>query len=130
MKEFFTNQMDYIYFLYGFAFLVFSISCYFLGKSKSSKLPWNSLFFFALLHGLNEWADMLVFSIGDAPYFNFTRTVTLGISYFFLFEFGRIALKDQKKIGLGTKIYLLMSLCHNPVSNHQSCKYFPFYALV
>ena len=65
MREFFLAQMDYIFFIYGLAFILLFSSCFSLQKQHKTQLPWNWLGAFGLIHGINEWLDMLALSLGD-----------------------------------------------------------------
>ena len=98
-------QMDYIFFVYGFAFILMAAVCVVL-RPQLPRLPWRSLALFGLLHGLNEWSDMLVLSVGGNTTFSVVILVLMTTSFFFLFEFGRrgwIALRGK---GPGWWIYL------------------------
>lgn len=55
MSEFFTSQMDYVYFVYGFSFFFFALVCYlnYRIEQKSYSL-WLAIF--GVAHGLLEWA--------------------------------------------------------------------------
>jgi hypothetical protein len=85
-----TNQLDYIFLIYGFGFILLTAVCYTLGKRKELALPWNMLALFGLVHGINEWLDMLALSLGDSLPFKATRVCVMAISFLSLVEFGRL----------------------------------------
>jgi hypothetical protein len=57
-------QMDYIFFLYGLSFILLVSICQFLNRRIPRRLAWGWLGIFGVLHGLNEWLDLLSFSLG------------------------------------------------------------------
>ena len=88
MVEFFTQQMDYIYFFYGLGFALLAATT--LGLARTDKaVPWKWFLLFSLVHGTNEWFDMLALSLGDSPMFGGVRLAVLAVSFVFLVEFGR-----------------------------------------
>lgn len=93
MYNFFNTQMDYIYFLYGLAFILLGIAC-FSGKSdRNSIVPWVWLGIFALVHGSMEWMELLSITLQDSPGFSILRSVVMTVSFAFLAEFGRLAMR-------------------------------------
>lgn len=56
--SFFTAQMDYLFFVYGLAFVLLGVVSLILHNEKSSSLAWRWLAAFGFLHGLHEWIDM------------------------------------------------------------------------
>ena len=89
MFEFFSSQMDYIFFFYGLSFILLAALCFSLYQNRADPVPWIWLFLFGLTHGVNEWLDMLAISLGDSPAFSMVRLVLMTISFVCLFEFGR-----------------------------------------
>ncbi|MFA5839435.1 MAG: PAS domain S-box protein [Candidatus Margulisiibacteriota bacterium] len=87
MQNIFASQLDYIYFFYGLAFLFFSMVCFGIGKKFYPNFYWLGLF--GLLHGFNEWLDMVALLTFDSPIFYVIRLMILAQSFIFLFEFGR-----------------------------------------
>ena len=108
MGNIFLGQMDYIFFIYGLAFVLLSPICFFIPKSSKSSIPWNYLGFFALIHGINEWLDMLALSLGDNDLFMWTRVIVLAVSFICLVEFGRLTCERLKYISIGWWIHLLL----------------------
>ncbi len=85
-----TQQLDYIYLFYGFGFILLAVVCFVLGKRKELALPWTWLGMFGLIHGLNEWLDMLALSLADSTIFLAIRVCVMAASFVFLVEFGRL----------------------------------------
>ncbi|MBF0467123.1 MAG: hypothetical protein HQK94_18810 [Nitrospirae bacterium] len=61
--QFFRHNMDHVFLVYGFAFMSMGVAISVLhrtdGQFKLSKVIWL-LSSFAVLHGINEWIDMLI----------------------------------------------------------------------
>ena len=89
MREFITARMDYIFFVYGLAFLLLAAVCAGARGTSRPKLPWTLLGLFAVSHGANEWLDMVALSLGDSPWLRATRALLLPVSFLFLVDFGR-----------------------------------------
>jgi PAS domain S-box-containing protein len=94
MSDFFIGQLDYIYFFYGMAFMLLGVVC-FLSKVSERNLPLRFLGLFGIIHGANEWVEMIAISFGG----NFISRLSLflmALSFLSLFEFGRRALFGKK----------------------------------
>jgi hypothetical protein len=87
-------QMDYIFFVYGLAFILLGVVCTATGIRKVTTFPLKWLGLFGFSHGINEWLDMLVISQGDGTSFATARLLIMGISFAFLLEFGRTGLQS------------------------------------
>ncbi|MBF0262551.1 MAG: hypothetical protein HQL97_12055, partial [Magnetococcales bacterium] len=87
MSEWFTQQMDYIYFVYGLSFLILGVVCLFLPRQDPSGLSWRLLAGFGLTHGLIEWLELVEMFTGDTPEFNALRFLLHAVSFLFLAEF-------------------------------------------
>jgi diguanylate cyclase (GGDEF)-like protein/PAS domain S-box-containing protein len=98
-------NMDYIYFVYGLSFILLATWTALLA-GRNQPLPWRWLALFGLLHGLNEWLDLLALSLGDSPPFRVVRLTVLIISFLPLIEFGRRSLTRQGIKTLGWWVYL------------------------
>ena len=101
----FSVSMDYIYFIYGLSFILLAMRALMLG-GRDQTLPWRWLAAFGLLHGLNEWLDLLALSLGDTALLKNIRLAVLTISFLPLVEFGRRGLTRQGFQSLGGWIYL------------------------
>jgi len=97
--QFFQQQLDYIYFFYGMAFILLAAVCYVMSRDGGRHLPWIWLAGFGLTHGVSEWLDMLVQSQGDSPVFSAVRLVLMSVSFILLFEFGRLGLRRLRGKG-------------------------------
>jgi len=86
----FSGQLDYIFFVYGLAFIVLGVVCLIRHQSGQGTVPWLFMGLFGITHGLNEWLDLLSMVLGDTPLFSATRLVLLAVSFAFLVEFGRV----------------------------------------
>ncbi|MHB0998570.1 MAG: diguanylate cyclase domain-containing protein [Armatimonadota bacterium] len=102
-----TKQLDYIFFFYGLSFIVLAIIC-FMSDRKISLLPWRWLGYFGLIHGLNEWLDMLALSLGDFILFKLLRIIVMAVSFFCLVEFGRLGTVSFLGKGPGKWISLVL----------------------
>ncbi len=86
---FLVEHLDYVFFFYGLSFIILAVVSYLLYRKGNTLVPWELLALFGLLHGINEWLDMLKFTIGDFYGLFYIRLAFLLISFIFLFEFGR-----------------------------------------
>ena len=89
MSAVLVNQLDYIFFLYGFGFLALGAVCATLGRRRRDDIPWSLLALFGLTHGANEWLEMLRLFLADSPAFRLVRFGALLLSFLCLFEFAR-----------------------------------------
>ena len=106
MIDFFKDQMDYIYFFYGLAFIMLAAVCFVLMQDKEQRLPWAWLGLFGLTHGLHEWMDLITFSFGSNPSSRTIHLLLLGISFMFLLEFGRAGVVRLSGKGPGRWIFV------------------------
>lgn len=89
MADFFKENLDYIFFCYGLAFIILAAVCISLQKVERERLPWRTLGLFGLTHGITEWAELTAIQIGDSTFFLAIRCILMTISFLFLMEFGR-----------------------------------------
>lgn len=86
------GNLDIIFFIYGLAFVTMGIGILIQPKKGSefglAHILWL-LAAFGITHGANEFLDMWAIIKGENPILGVVRWLTLIISYFFLFEFGR-----------------------------------------
>jgi PAS domain S-box-containing protein len=89
--QFFQQQLDYIFFFYGLAFVLLAAVCFVMSRDDRRHLPWIWLAGFGLTHGIYEWLEMLALggSQGDSPAFAAVRLGLMTVSFILLFEFGR-----------------------------------------
>ncbi len=94
MHIFFTEQMDFIQFLYGLSFIILASIVYLLSNNAALKWKWFAMF--AFLQGLGHVAGILMNPLElGYPYLVVDLTLSI-ISYFCLFEFGRSGLELEK----------------------------------
>lgn len=89
--------MDYIYFFYGFSFLLLAVVCRLLVRNGDKAYPWGLLGLFGLLHGLNEWAEMVGPVVQAGAPWAVLRLLLLASSFAALAEAGRSALPGAPK---------------------------------
>ncbi len=90
--DFFTKNLDIVFFIYGLAFFVMGTAIFIQPKKESgfklAQILWL-LAAFGFVHGVNEFLDMWAIIKGRSFAFNFLHLSILVVSYLFLFEFGR-----------------------------------------
>ncbi|MBI5739701.1 MAG: PAS domain S-box protein [Nitrospirae bacterium] len=99
-------QMDYIFFFYGFAFIILGAVCFILIKEKLQRLPWVWLGLFGFTHGVHEWLDLFAVSLEDSMSLRVVRLSFTIISFLFLTEFGRAGVAELKSKGTGRWIFV------------------------
>lgn len=107
MTVFFKENIDYIFFCYGLAFVILAAVCATLQKAEQERLPWRTLGLFGLTHGIVEWADLAALTFGDSLHFLVTRSILMLISFVFLMEFARDGGNRLRGRGPGQWILLL-----------------------
>ncbi len=110
MKEFLLLQMDFIFFIYGLAFILLFTFAAALYKEQRSRIPWHWLALFGLTHGLNEWADLLSLSFADNTLLPWARLVLMTVSFVFLLEFGRDSCARLKYFVVGRWVFIPLLL--------------------
>jgi diguanylate cyclase (GGDEF)-like protein len=91
MSAFLGDQIDFILFFYGLAFLLLGAVSFALGNSMHVRGPWVALGLFGLLH--------------DSPGFAITRLVVMTTSFILLFEAARLGLTELHWRAPGRWIY-------------------------
>lgn len=84
----FDTQIDYIFFIYGLAFMVLGIAAAILHLRKTSPIPWIWLALFGFLHGINEWIDLLKLAWWPDGSMDTVGHVLAGLSFVSLLMFG------------------------------------------
>jgi len=90
--QLFYKNLDIVFFIYGFAFVIMGITVLLQPKKMSEFEIANILWLlaaFGITHGLNEFLDMWAIIKGRNPKLDMVRWFFLVISYIALFEFGR-----------------------------------------
>lgn len=89
LKNFFISELDYIFFIYGLAFIILFAVLQSLKKLSGHNMRWEPLAYFALLHGLLEWSDLVALSLGDSYVFKYFRLILMTASFLPIIEFAR-----------------------------------------
>ena len=99
MGIFFQNHLDYVFFVYGLAFVLLAAICAVIPNESARGVPWIWLGLFGLTHGFTEWMEIFALDLQDTPAFNAVRFATMTLSLVFLSEYGRATLgKLQGKV--------------------------------
>jgi PAS domain S-box-containing protein len=89
LQDFFSGQMDFIFFFKGLAFfLVLAVSVLFR-RDAAQRLPWRWLGLFAGAQGLAAWASLVAMNFGNPNYLIVGGDLVQLLSWAFLAEFGR-----------------------------------------
>jgi diguanylate cyclase (GGDEF)-like protein len=89
MADFFVNQLDFILFFYGLAFILLGSICVAASRGANTVIAWSILGIFGYVHGISEWLDLSALVFSDSPAFALVRTAVMTLSFMALFEFGR-----------------------------------------
>jgi PAS domain S-box-containing protein len=89
------QQMDYVLFVYGLSFFLLGGACLYVSRGKTG-LAWDWLGAFGVLHGAEEWLDLVAMNLHDSPWCRSLRYAALTLSFLCLCEFGR-----RSTLGLG-----------------------------
>ena len=106
MAIFFQHDLDYVYFVYGLAFVLVAAICAVIPRESARGTPWTWLGLFGLAHGVSEWLEILALDLQDTPAFGSARFTVMALSFVFLCEFGRRTLGKLLCTGPGRWIYL------------------------
>ena len=110
MADFLKEQIDYIFFCYGLAFIILAAVCVSLRKTEREHFPWAFLGLFGLAHGGNEWLEMIAISFGDTHLFEIFRVLVMTFSFLFLMEFSRAGYARLRGSGGPGRWILLLPL--------------------
>jgi diguanylate cyclase (GGDEF)-like protein len=89
MTVFLSAQLDFIFFLYGLAFILLGGVCFAIVGVPGRSTAFAVLGLFAVAHGASEWLDLIALLVGDTPAFAVVRTVLMAGSFMLLLEFAR-----------------------------------------
>ncbi|WP_250634263.1 sensor domain-containing diguanylate cyclase [Pinirhizobacter soli] len=90
MSTFFINQLDFIFFFYGLAFILLGTTCLAIARSKDRGEAWAVLSGFAFVHGVGEWLDLSALIVGDGAAFAVVRVMLMTVSFVLLLDFARL----------------------------------------
>ncbi len=99
------QNLDYVYFLYGLAFIFLAVVCLAHRHRAPSGFSCCWLGIFAAVHGLNEWLDMAALAVKPSAAFDGLRLIILTASFLTLLEFGRRHLRIRQSAQPGLWIY-------------------------
>lgn len=94
LPQLLNKNLDIIFLVYGAAFFSMGIAILTQRYSKDSSFEIADIIwllaFFGLIHGVNEWLDMIAIIKGfNSTAWNLTTTLILTLSFIILIEFGR-----------------------------------------
>jgi diguanylate cyclase (GGDEF)-like protein len=84
--------MDYLFFVYGLAFVVVASICTAIPKDSEHGVPWFWLGLFGAFHGLCEWLDIFLVDLNYNPAVDMAKFAAMALSFVFLCIFARRAL--------------------------------------
>lgn len=100
------QQMDFVLFVYGLGFILLGTVCFALLKDKDTRLPWQWLGLFGVLHGVHKWLQLPTFSLGDNQILAAIRFCLMVLSSVALLEFGRVGM--IRLTGRGPERWILL----------------------
>ena len=108
LVEFFSGQMDYVYFVYGLSFVFLAVVALLVWEREGNeqRLPWFLFVLFAIFHGVREWMDLFSMSFEDVEIVRAMRAGLLILSFICLLEFGRVGVKRLRGRGVGRWVLL------------------------
>ncbi|WP_130471856.1 response regulator [Candidatus Magnetaquicoccus inordinatus] len=105
-----AQQTDYIYFVYGLAFLIMGVVCWVMPAEKAHPFSWRILSIFGLTHGLGEWLELLDMALSGSPIVRTICTILYTLSFLALAEFAlrTMLLQRQRHYRPGGSLLLLL----------------------
>lgn len=113
MSDALARQVDFIFFVYGLAFILMAAVAQGLLRHRSERLPWKWFCLFGFAHGIHEWLDMAAVSLDDSPAFAVCRLLSMTVSFLFLAEFARAGSRAVGGPRIGLWIYIPMLAAAN-----------------
>jgi diguanylate cyclase (GGDEF)-like protein len=110
MTVFFSAQLDFIFFLYGLAFILLGGICFAMLGVPGRPRSFGVLGAFGVAHGISEWLDLTALLVGDTPTFAAARTILMAASFAFLLEFARRQALQLELKAPGPWLYLPLGL--------------------
>ena len=104
------HQLDYLFFLIGFSFLVSAVVFFYLHHDRIGNLVWKWACAFSLLQGGFWLLSLLGLCLPDPVAFQILRTVVFTVSFFPLAEFARQGIRTQAGYSLTPWIHLALFL--------------------
>ncbi|NJD52934.1 MAG: PAS domain S-box protein [Candidatus Methanoperedens sp.] len=107
LTDFFSTNLDAVFFIYGFAFAILGIIIFMqLRVTKQSEFKLRNILWllgwFGFIHGINEFMDMFMLIKGELFFLRILGASALFISFLFLFLFGyqMINIGERKRLGI------------------------------
>ena len=110
MSLFLNAQLDFIFFLYGLAFILLAAVCFAITGLPGRTTCFGVLGSFALVHGCSEWLDLIALLVGDTPAFALVRTLLMATSFALLLEFARRQARQLQLEPPGPWLYVALAL--------------------
>jgi hypothetical protein len=110
MTLFLNAQLDFIFFLYGLAFILLAAVCFAVTGLPGRTTCFGMLGSFALIHGCSEWLDLIALLVGDTPAFALVRTLLMAASFALLLEFARRQALQLQLKATGPWLYIALAL--------------------
>jgi diguanylate cyclase (GGDEF)-like protein len=110
MSLFLNAQLDFIFFLYGLAFILLAAVCFAITGLPGRTTCFGMLGSFALVHGCSEWLDLIALLVGDTPAFALVRTLLMAASFALLLEFARRQARQLNLEPPGAWLYVALAL--------------------
>ena len=108
MTAFVLEQTDYVFFVYGLSFILLGGICSYMSWSSKSTAAWEWLGAFGVLHGANQWLELMAMSLVDDPFWQWLRFSLLSLSFLALCEFGRRAASSRSALSDWRWTYVLL----------------------
>jgi signal transduction histidine kinase/DNA-binding response OmpR family regulator/HPt (histidine-containing phosphotransfer) domain-containing protein len=93
---FLSDQMDYILFIYGMAFLLLGVNCKSMGSRDHQAPPWLLLSLFGITHGITEWVDLYALNMPWSAGLGLLRWTLLTLSFTLLALFALAGLGRRR----------------------------------
>ena len=110
MAAFLSNQLDFIFFFYGLAFILLGATCWTVARSQGGGEAWAMLGGFGFAHGIGEWLDLTALLVGDAPTFALARVGLMAASFILLLDFARLKATRLGFVLPGRWVYVVLAL--------------------
>ena len=90
-----------MFLIYGLAFLLLALVAHSISRIREDGVSWTFLTLFGLIHGVNEWCDMVILAYAEMVPLQILRSILLVTSFGCLFEFGRrnVTWSGGRKLG-------------------------------
>jgi len=87
MPNFWDNQLDYLFYMPGLAFLIMAVICFSLRNQRDQRLPWTWLGLFCAVQCFYHWFNLFANCVGESQFFMIIRACVMAISFFLLGKF-------------------------------------------